>query len=160
MKWKIIPMQRNPLKGRLIKIHGRKKKVRPANIITRDQWIVLTTTVELCSHVRTMIFIAMLLGFRASEILGLRWDDFDMKQRVMRIQRSQVGQHTGDTKTDASEEELPIHEDLFEILETWRKEQTHRRSKHPRQWMAVRQCHHWASVLAWDAAERPSHPGR
>jgi hypothetical protein len=29
MKWKIIPMQRNPLKGRLIKIHGRKKKVRP-----------------------------------------------------------------------------------------------------------------------------------
>jgi integrase len=124
MKWKIIPMQRNPLKGRLVKIHGRKKRVRPANIITRDQWIALTTTVDLCSHVRTIIFIAMLLGLRASEILGLRWNDFDMKRRVMRIQRSQVGQHTGDTKTDASEEELPIHEDLAGILEAWREEQT------------------------------------
>jgi hypothetical protein len=54
----------------LIKVKGRKKKVRPANIITRDQWIALTTDPELCSHVRTMIFVAMLLGLRASEILG------------------------------------------------------------------------------------------
>ena len=27
-----------------------------------------------------MIFIAMLLGLRCSEILGLRWEDFDMKR--------------------------------------------------------------------------------
>jgi integrase len=42
----------------------------------------------------------------------------------MSIHRSQVGQHTGDTKTEGSEEELPIHEDLYAILEAWRDEQT------------------------------------
>ncbi len=98
--------------------------MRPANIITREQWIALTTEVELCDHVRTMIFIAMLLGLRVSEILGLRWEDFDMKRRVMSIHRSQVGQHTGDTKTEGSEEELPIHPDLYVVLKAWRKEQT------------------------------------
>jgi integrase len=122
MKWKMIPLQRNPLT--VVKVKGRKKRVRKPNIITHDQWIALTTDPELCSHVRTMIFIAMLLGLRASEILGLRWDDFDMVRRIMHIQRSQVGQHTGDTKTEGSEEELPIHEDLFAILEAWREEQT------------------------------------
>jgi integrase len=123
MKWKLIPMQRNPLKGKLIRIKGRKKRVRLANIITRDQWIALTTDSELCSHVRTMIFIAMLLGLRASEILGLRWEDFNMDTRIMHIHRSQVGKHTGDTKTEGSEEELPIHPDLYEVLEAWREEQ-------------------------------------
>jgi integrase len=122
MKWKLLKLQRNPMT--LLKVKGRKKKVRPANIITRDQWIALTTDPELCSHVRTMIFIAMLLGLRASEILGLRWDDFDMKRRIMRVNRSQVGKHTGDTKTEGSEEELPIHEDLYAILEAWREQQT------------------------------------
>jgi integrase len=29
-----------------------------------------------------MIFIAMLLGLRCSEILGLRWEDFDIKRRA------------------------------------------------------------------------------
>jgi integrase len=118
MKWKIVPLQRNPLTA--IKVLGRKKRVRKPNIITRDQWIALTTDPELCSHVRTMIFVAMLLGLRASEILGLRWDDFYMKRRIMRVNRSQVGKHTGDTKTEGSEEELPIHGDLFDVLETWK----------------------------------------
>jgi integrase len=122
MKWKLLTLQRNPIT--LLKVKGRKKKVRPANIITRDQWISLTTDPDLSSHVRTMIFIAMLLCLRASEILGLRWDDFDMARRIMRVNRSQVGQHTGDTKTEGSEEELPIHEDLYAILEAWREEQT------------------------------------
>jgi len=122
MKHQIIPMQRNPLTA--VKVKGRRKKVRPPNIITRDQWIALTTDVELSPHVRAMIFVAMLLGLRVSEILGLRWEDFDMDRRVMSIHRSQVGQHTGDTKTEGSEEELPIHEDLYAILEAWREEQT------------------------------------
>jgi integrase len=69
-----------------------------------------------------MIFIAMLLGLRASEILGLRWEDFDMEFRITSIQRSQVGQHTGDTKTEGSEEELPIYPDLYEVLEEWRED--------------------------------------
>jgi integrase len=122
IKWKLVKLQVNPVT--FLKVKGRRKRVRKPNIITRDQWIALTTDPELCSHVRTMIFIAMLLGLRGSEILGLRWEDFDMERRIMSIHRSQVGKHTGDTKTEGSEEELPIHGDLYAILQAWREEQT------------------------------------
>ncbi len=122
MRWEMLTLQRNPIT--LLKVKGRKQSVRSANIITRDQWIALITQTDLASHVRTMIFIAMLLGLRASEILGLRWEDFNMDRRIMRIDRSQVGKHTGDTKTEGSKEELPIHPDLYAVLETWREEQT------------------------------------
>lgn len=122
MKWKLVRLQRNP--ATLVKVKGRRKRVRKPNIITRDQWIALITQTDLASHVRTMLFIAMLLGLRASEILGLRWEDFDMDRRIMRIQRSHVGKYTGDTKTEGSEEELPIRDDLLEVLEAWKAEQT------------------------------------
>jgi hypothetical protein len=49
MKWKLTPMQRNPLKGKLIRVKGRKKRVRLANIITRNQWIALITQTDLAS---------------------------------------------------------------------------------------------------------------
>jgi integrase len=77
-----------------------------------------------------MIFIALLLGLRASEILGLRWDDFDMKRRIMRINRSRVGQHTGDTKTEGSEVRAtkPQPSSREDPRPSWRcTERTHRR---------------------------------
>jgi integrase len=47
-----------------------------------------------------------------------------MDRRILRIQRSHVGKHTGYTKTEGSEEELPLHEDLYGVIEAWRTEQT------------------------------------
>jgi integrase len=70
-----------------------------------------------------MIFIAMLLGLRASEILGLRWEDIDLDRLVLNIRRSHFGKHVDDTKTEESEQELLIHEDLAGILEAWQEEQ-------------------------------------
>jgi integrase len=124
IKWKMLKLRPDGNPVKFVKVKGPRKRVRKPNIITRDQWIALTTDPELCSHVRAMVFIAMLLGLRGSEILGLRWEDFDMDRRIMSIHRSQVGKYTGDTKTEGSEEELPIHEDLYAILEAWREEQT------------------------------------
>src|SRR5258708_40209904 len=104
MKLNLLQVQRNPVT--LIKIKGRAKRVRKPNIITRDQWIALTTEVELFPHVRAMIFIAMLLGLLVSEILVFRWESFYMVRRIMSIHRSHVAKHTGDTKTEGSSEKL------------------------------------------------------
>ncbi len=38
-----------------------------------------------------MVFIAMLLGLRASEILGLRWEDIDLRRGTLSVCRSHVG---------------------------------------------------------------------
>ena len=40
---------------------------------------------------RTIVLIGLCFGLRISEILGLRWTDFDFKRSVVLIQRSAVG---------------------------------------------------------------------
>jgi integrase len=117
MKWGHLTLQRNPIQ--LVEIRGKAKRVRMMNLITREQWIKLIEDPELAPHVRVMIFIAMLLGLRASEILGLRWDDIDFTRKDLNIRRSHVGKVIDDTKTPESEQELSMHEDLRLVLEGW-----------------------------------------
>jgi integrase len=121
IKWGYLTMQRNPIQ--LVEIKGKAKRVRMMNLITREQWIKLIEDPELSAHVRVMIFIAMLLGLRASEILGLRWEDIDFTKDDLNIRRSPVGKVVDDTKTPESEQELSMHDDLRLVLEAWREEQ-------------------------------------
>ncbi|MEO8736231.1 MAG: tyrosine-type recombinase/integrase [Edaphobacter sp.] len=116
-----LTMQRNPIE--LVEVKGKARRVRMMNLITREQWIKLIEDPELCAHVRVMIFIAMLLRLRASEILGLRWDDIDFAREDLNIRRSHVGKVVDDTKTPESEQEVGMHDDLRRVLEAWREEQ-------------------------------------
>jgi len=50
------------------------------------------------------------MGMRESEILGLRWDDFDMEKLVIRVRRSQYRGQINPTKSEGSERELPFGE--------------------------------------------------
>src|SRR5256885_8507764 len=43
-----------------------------------------------------------------SEILGLRWTDFDFKRSVVLIQRSAVGKRLNKLKTEYSQDEVPV----------------------------------------------------
>jgi integrase len=61
---------------------------------------------------RTMAIIAMCLGLRVSEILGLQWPDFDWDDSLVHVQRSVVVGRQDETKTVGSEKRLPIHEAL------------------------------------------------
>ena len=119
MKWNLFPMQRNPMT--LIVVKGKHIRIRVTTLLTSEQLRSLIVDPELCQHVRVMVQIAMYLGLRISEILGLRWEDIDFAARKITIQRSSVGDEIDDTKTAASYSELPLHEDLAKILRGWRK---------------------------------------
>jgi integrase len=122
IKWGNLKLQRNPIT--LVEIKGRRKRVRVPNLLTGEQYRALIADPELSEHVRTMIVIAMLTGLRISEILGLRWEVFDFERMVFRVMRSHVGSEENDTKTEASDEEVPIHEDLATVLLAWQAECT------------------------------------
>ena len=68
-----------------------------------------------------MVTLAMCLGLRVSEILGLRWKDVDLEKGSLHVRRSVVGRHAEATKTEASEDELPLHPALVEELREWRE---------------------------------------
>ncbi|MGB7436277.1 MAG: tyrosine-type recombinase/integrase, partial [Candidatus Acidiferrum sp.] len=70
---------------------------------------------------RTMSMVAASLGLRASEMLGLRWEDFDWKSLRVKIQRSWVYGRVEDVKTQGSEKWLPLDTNLADILRRHRE---------------------------------------
>lgn len=119
MKWQLLNMQRNPMS--LIEVKGKRIRSRKLILLTGDQYRALIADPKLSQHVKVMIQVAMLLGLRASEFLGLRWEDIDFEQRTVHIRRSLVGQYVDDTKTPESEAELPMHDDLAAVLLAWKE---------------------------------------
>lgn len=73
-----------------------------------------------------MLYLALSLGLRRGEILGLRWEDIDFNKYQLRIRRvvTRVGSKTevGPTKTRASARVLPLPADLALILADHRKQ--------------------------------------
>ena len=68
---------------------------------------------------RTIVLIGLCFGLRISEILGLRWRDFDSKRSVVLIQRSAVGKRLNKLKTEYSQDEVPIERGFVLELRKW-----------------------------------------
>lgn len=58
------------------------------HILTVDEFCRLLE--QFAEPYRTMVLIAQCLGLRVSEIMGLKWGDFDFKKRKVLVQRSVV----------------------------------------------------------------------
>jgi integrase len=83
----LLNVERNPID--LVEVKGiSKRKKRPQVLQVKDAWQILDALVQ---PFRTIVLIGLCFGLRISEILGLRWTDFDFKRSVVLIQRSAVG---------------------------------------------------------------------
>jgi integrase len=116
MLWGLMPAQRNPLS--LVEIKGgssrpRRKKM----ILTPEQFQQICEKLD--EPFRTMVVIAMCLGLRVSEILALKWVDFDFEDGTLMITRGTVHARIGRVKTEYSEDEMPLHPAFAEILLAW-----------------------------------------
>jgi|GEM_PF-124603 len=77
-------------------------------ILSLDQFRQLME--KLPSHAKAILATAFYTGMRKGEILKLVWDKVDMKERVIRLEAT-------DTK-DREAREIPIFDELYEILKT------------------------------------------
>ena len=115
MIWELIDVERNPME--LVKVRGiSKRKRRPRILQVKDAWRLLDA---LAQPYRTMVLIALCFGLRISEILGLRWTDFDFKRAVVLIQRSAVGKRLNRLKTEYSQDEVPLERGFILELKKW-----------------------------------------
>jgi integrase len=80
--------------------------------------------IKLLPHIRepyrTMVLIAGCLGFRASEIVGLQWRDFDFEKSTLLGQRGVVHGRVDDVKTEYSRDVVPIAPELAKELLAYR----------------------------------------
>ena len=115
MLWELLNVERNPMD--LVEVKGiSKRKQRPRVLQVKDAWQILDALVQ---PFRTIVLIGLCFGLRISEILGLRWTDFDFKRSVVLIQRSAVGKRLNKLKTEYSQDEVPIERGFILELRKW-----------------------------------------
>ncbi|PYV54926.1 MAG: hypothetical protein DMG98_16930, partial [Acidobacteria bacterium] len=62
------------------------------------------------------MILAMCLGLRVSEVVGLQWGDFDWERLQVMVQRSVVFGVVGEVKTRYSKKRMPLDPALAEVL--------------------------------------------
>jgi len=118
MLWGHIHAQRNPIELVRLKDSARQKEI---ITLSPELYRRLLDDPEIPLLVKTMVQVAAGLGMRVSEVLGLKWSDFDFEAGEVRIQRSAVKQQTLKTKTRGSAAKLPLHPELIAVLQMWRE---------------------------------------
>lgn len=68
------------------------------------------------SEIEVPVTIAVWLGLRMSEILGLRWGDVDKKGKVLHVRRAKVDEGVKTTKTYSSQRDLPLPDHIAALL--------------------------------------------
>jgi integrase len=117
MVWEYISVGRNPMS--LVRITGAATRQKEPIILTMAEFRGLLEEVTKEPY-KTMILLAGCLGLRISEVLGLRWLDFDWLKSEVRIERAVVDGRTDDVKTKASRKRLPLDEALTVSLKSWK----------------------------------------
>jgi integrase len=95
-------IERNPIEG-----------VRKFKEYSRDRTLAkeeLLRFMELCPpHLKSIVELAYLSGMRRGEILGLRWDQLDLKNKVIVLEAA-------DTKTQ-EKREIPLSQKLIQLFQ-------------------------------------------
>lgn len=118
MLWEYLPPDRNPMS--LVRIEGSSKRRRKPRILTPEEFSILVAAVDR-EPCRTMVVLALCTGVRCSELVALKWSDFDWQNLSVYIRRAIVSGRVDDVKTEYSEAPLPLDPALAEVIFEWRR---------------------------------------
>jgi len=118
MLWEYLPPDRNPMS--LVRIEGSSKRRRKPRILTPEEFAILIASVDR-EPCHTMVILALCTGVRCSELVALKWSDFDWGNLSVYIRRAIVSGRVDDVKTEYSEAPLPLDPALAEVIFEWRR---------------------------------------
>ena len=99
MLWEYLPPDRNPMS--LVRIEGSSKRRRKPRVLTPEEFAKLITALDR-EPCRTMVILALCTGVRCSELVALKWNDFDWENLSVYIRRAIVSGRVDDVKTEYS----------------------------------------------------------
>lgn len=76
---------------------------------------------ELDYPYKAMVFLAAATGLRASELLGLKWQDVNFESLEINLKHGVVHQIIGELKTEASRKPIPLDPELAKAMLEWRR---------------------------------------
>lgn len=116
MRYGFIPVTQNPMS--LVRVPGGSKREREPRVLTAEECHSMLR--YLGEPWRTMVLVAMCLGLRVSEILGLKWSDFEFDRNMVLVQRAWVVGEIGEVKTRYSRKQMPLDASLIVALLSYR----------------------------------------
>jgi integrase len=118
MLWEVITVQRNPME--LVEIKGSTKRRKKPLVLSPEECLLVLNA--LSQPHRTMVLVAVCMGLRVSEILALKWEDFDFEKLCVRVSRAVVRGIVDSVKTAYSEDDLPLDPEFAAALLEWKKQ--------------------------------------
>lgn len=116
MRWELIPYEHNPMS--LVRVKDSSKRLKEPKCLTAQEFCALLEHIP--EPFRTMCTVAMCLGLRVSEVLGLKWADVDWEGKRIAIRQAYVYGRQGEVKTRASQKWMPLDRSLAEKLSAHR----------------------------------------
>jgi integrase len=117
-RWELINERRNPIE--MVRVKDSTKRRKRPMILTIESFHAVVASLK--EPYRTMVLVAQCLGLRVSEITALKWEDLEVDDRQLLVQRSVVNGRVDDVKTEYSRDHVPIHGSLLEVLLAWAKD--------------------------------------
>ena len=114
--WGYLDLERNPMD--LVKIRDCAIRQQEPQILTAEEFNQLLAQIH-DEPLRTMVMFDMCLGLRFSELIALKWSDFDWNNLKVSIRRGAVRQRVGEVKTGRSRKPLPMDPQLAELMLGW-----------------------------------------
>src|SRR5579864_2463996 len=96
MKWGLFPLGRNPME--LVEIKNVSRWLKQPRVLDSDAFWSLVGYLD--EPFRSMVLTAQCLGLRISEVMALKWSDFNFENLTVRIQRGIVHGRIDDVKTE------------------------------------------------------------
>jgi integrase len=116
MRWEMLEINDNPM--RLVRVKDSSKRLREPRPLTVEEFSRILPLLP--EPFRTMCIVAMCMGLRVSEVLGLQWSDFDFAKMQVLIRRSWVYGKVGDVKTKYSNRWIPLDQTLANVFKEHR----------------------------------------
>ena len=121
MRWGFVPIAANPFGNRLIRIKNASKKLRKRRSLTVEQFhALLQHRLIAAEPFRTIVIAAICLGLRCSELLALKWSDFDWEKLTINVEKGVVRGVFDGTKTTKSEGEVALAAELAQVIWSWK----------------------------------------
>jgi len=114
IRWGWLGQHENPIA--LVRVSARRKRV-PV-VLTAMEFQALFS--KLPDRERAMGTACATTGMRISEVLGLKWEDIDFRQKTANVQRSFVDGSMGRCKSEISQQAVPVDGVALEELAAWR----------------------------------------
>lgn len=110
--WRWELTENNPIK--LVRVQGATKRLQAPRVLTTGEFCRVASLIA--EPYQTQVWVAGFLGLRASEIMPLRWSDFDFTNGTLLVQRSIVHGRVADVKTEYSKDQVPLDSELIDLL--------------------------------------------